>query len=170
MTKVMRSLLVVGLVGIGLGAALLLAGCDEEAAADAAAAKGIGTVSEPATVATVPEPVSEPDEAAPGVTGVASGEVSILALSVDELIRNTAAYTGQQVVVRGTILTQCIRGCKFSLDDGTGVVNIELVGEAEANLLMHGSVGRIVEVRGVVEGMSRPLILVEDRDGWSYVD
>ena len=74
------------------------------------------------------------------------------------------------MAVRGTILTQCIRGCRFSLDDGTGVVNIELVGEAEANLLMQGSVGRIVEVRGVVEGSSRPMILVEDRDGWSYVD
>ena len=163
MTKAVRILMAVVLVGVGLGSVLLLAGCDDEAAAEATSTRGTGSLPEATPVA------AESPEVA-GQDGEAGGELSILALSVDELIQQTDAYIGQEVVVRGTILTQCIRGCTFSLDDGTGVVSVELAEEGLENLLMTGSVGRIVEVRGIVEGPSRPLILVEDRDGWRYVD
>ncbi len=171
MTNARRILLTAVLVGIGLGAALILTGCDDEAVADATAARGVGTAAATTPVAVeASQPQEAPQETPAPIAGSTGGELSILALSVDELIQNTSQYTGREVAVRGTILTQCIRGCQFSLDDGTGVVGIELVEEALENVLMTGSVGRIVEVRGVVEGSSRPLILVKDRDGWSYAD
>ena len=164
MTKTARILMAVILVGIGLGSVLMLVGCEGEA--EAGTARGAGNIPDAApAVAAAPE---EPTD--PPIVGTAEGELEILAMSVDELVQNTADYAGREVSVRGTILTQCIRGCKFSLDDGTGVIAIELVDEALENVLMRGSVGRIVEVRGVIEGTSRPLILVEDRDGWRYVD
>lgn len=165
MTKAARIMMTVILVGIGLGSALMLTGCDDEAVAEAGTARGTGSVAAAAPAVAQPEqPADQP------VESVAQGELSILAMSVDELIQNTEEYAGHEVVVRGTILTQCIRGCQFSLDDGTGVIGIELVEEALENVLMRGSVGRIVEVRGIIEDSSRPLILVKDRNGWRYVD
>ena len=165
MMKTARILIAVMLVGIGLGSVLMLAGCEDEAEAGTSAARGAGNVPNTAPAIATPEESTDPP-----IVGTAEGQLETLAMSVDELVQNTAEYTGREVVVRGTILTQCIRGCQFSLDDGTGVIGIELVEEALENVLMRGSVGRIVEVRGIIEGTSRPLILVKDREGWRYVD
>ena len=91
-------------------------------------------------------------------------------MNIDTLIENAVAYDGEEVLLQGKILTQCIRGCQFTLDDGTGTVGVELVDEALENVLMTGSVGRTVLVRGLVETSPRPLVVIESRDGWSYVD
>jgi len=163
-----RTLFWVGLAAIVLAMGLVLAGCDDEAVADAAT-RGPGTVDLAPTAsaepAASPEPVPAED-----ITGAAEGELTIVAMSIDRILEDYAHLTGREVTVEGIILTQCIRGCQFSLDDGTGVIGIELVDEALENVLMTGSVGRAVEVRGKLETGSRPLILVEDRDGWSYTD
>lgn len=181
MTKVVRILMALVLVGIGLGSVLFLAGCDDEAVAEATSTPAPTQTPTPTATATpttesLPKATpaaAEPPEA-PGqvaqASGEAEGEQTTLTLSIDELIQQADAYVGQEVVVRGTILTQCIRGCRFSLDDGTGVIGIELVEEALENVLITGSVGRIVEARGIVEGSARPRILVKDLNGWRYVD
>ena len=105
---------------------------------------------------------------APASASIGTAEQGILA--VRDLIENAADYEGMEVQLQGKILTQCIRGCQFTLDDGTGVVGVELVDDALENVLMRGSVGRTVLLRGVVEASPRPLVLVEDREGWGYVD
>ncbi|MFC2077340.1 hypothetical protein ACFLTM_00835 [Candidatus Bipolaricaulota bacterium] len=166
MTRAVRILMAVVLVATGLASALMLAGCDDEAVAEVASAQGVGSIAVAPPASVQPQ---EPAVQTP-IAAAGDGAAAALQLSVEELIMNTEAYVGQEVVVRGIILTQCIRGCQFSLDDDTGVIGIELVEEALENVLMTGSVGRTVEVRGIVEGGSRPLILVKDRDGWRYVD
>ncbi|MCK5827422.1 hypothetical protein KAH43_02770 [Candidatus Bipolaricaulota bacterium] len=54
-------------------------------------------------------------------------------------------------MVRGTIVTQCISGCTFSLEDGMAVIAVELIDDAVDNVLGGGSIGRSVEVRRTVE-------------------
>jgi len=168
MMRASRTLFWVGLAAIVLAMALVLAGCDDETVADAAA-RGAGTGDLAPTASAEPAASSEPVQAE-DITGAADGELTIVATSIDRILEEPEHLTGREVTVEGIILTQCIRGCQFSLDDGTGVIGIELVDEALENVLMTGSVGRTVEVRGKLETGSRPLILVEDRDGWSYTD
>jgi len=171
------------LVAAGLGAtAILLSGCDEDAAAGGS----------PTSVAAVqPRPETSADEstanqstgsleegaaeaAAASPVGEASGGTSIVqtaeAVLIEDIIASAGAYAGKTVTVRGVILTQCMRGCQFSIDDNTGVIGIELVDEALEELMAQGSVGRIVRATGVVEGSSRPTILVERADDWAFDD
>jgi len=173
MRKRTKELLLGLMIGLGLAAALLIAGCDVDDLAQSAGASGSGHATAAGDSGQTPDAstagsagvVDPSPDTADAITG-ASPSI----LSIETLIDNAAAYDGQEILLQGTILTQCIRGCQFSLDDGTGVVGVELVDEALENVLMHGSVGRTVLVRGVVGTSPRPLILVETRDGWSYVD
>lgn len=161
-----------------VGAIFFLSGCEDEATG--------GVVDQGVVAALASEAAARaPGETSPMMTGEAAGTAETSAagkaveddaaasppsvMPIENLVENAAAYVGKMVVVRGTILAQCIQGCRFTLDDGTGVVNIELVDEALENVLMQGSVGRIVEVRGIVDSASPPRVLVEDRDGWDYV-
>jgi len=164
------------------GAVLFLTGCEDEVAAGVLGGRDVATQEQDA-----PEAVeSTPDEMHASVSGEESGaftassaveeteqaEAQVVdgVMEIGVLVDDTASYLGKSVAVQGTILAQCIRGCRFSLDDGTGVVNIELVDEALEDVLMKGSVGRAVEVRGIVDSASPVRILVEDRGGWEYVD
>ena len=90
--------------------------------------------------------------------------------SLDELFANAAAYSNKAVVVRGTIVTQCISGCTFSLEDGTGVIGVELIDDALDHVLDGGSIGRLVEVRGTVEVSPHLAIVIEDPEDWNYLD
>jgi len=90
--------------------------------------------------------------------------------SLDELFANAATYSNKAVVVRGTIVTQCISGCTFSLEDGTGVIGVELIDDALDHVLDGGSIGRLVEVRGTVEVSPHLVIVIEDPEDWNYLD
>jgi len=161
------------------GAALFLTGCENEIAAEVLGGSQTAQAEEPVTETAIVEMPAEIAGVATGMAETDAGgkggppeEESIVpgVIEISNLGDNASAYVGMTVTVQGTILAQCIRGCRFSLHDGTGVVNIELVDEALENVLMKGSVGRIVEVRGIVDSTSPTRILVEDRTGWSYVD
>lgn len=89
--------------------------------------------------------------------------------TIADLITGATSHEGTTVVLRGAILTQCVRGCEFALDDGTGTVSVQLEGRAESRLLPQGSVGRRVEIRGVFRMDPRPQIVVQDADGWTFV-
>ncbi len=89
--------------------------------------------------------------------------------TVDELIQNAAAYEGQPVVLRGTILTQCTAGCEFALDDGTGVLSVQLEGKGKDRLIPLGKIGKKIEVHGVFRAAPRPQIVIEDPNGWQFV-
>ncbi len=179
-------------VGIGVAAGLIFAGGGGDSASSNAPAKGSGVES----VATAPavetpqmaqdvEPVAEQDVEPVAVTEpvdvpeqpvgeamneVMDGEQFYTVANIDTLMANASMYANQEVVVTGTIVTQCIRGCQFSLEDGTGVVAVELVDEALEKILERGSVGKKVEVRGILERSPRLLIVVEEPENWRYLD
>ena len=88
-------------------------------------------------------------------------------VTVEELIKNGKQYEGSWVLVKGTIITQCMRGCEFALDDGTGVISVQLVGKALDRLIPKGSVGKSAEVTGVFHQAPRPQVAVERINDWS---
>lgn len=90
-------------------------------------------------------------------------------VAVEELIENGDTYEGREILVKGTIITQCMRGCRFAIDDGTGVVNVELVEEALDRLISQGSVGKQAEARGVFHQDPRPLVAVEKPENWDFL-
>jgi|GEM_PF-5625016 len=105
-------------------------------------------------------------ETAPGQQAV-TGMVAEVA--IEELIENGDTYEGREVLVKGTIITQCMRGCKFAIDDGTGVINVELVGKALDRLISQGSVGKQARARGVFHQAPRPLVAVEKPENWDFL-
>jgi len=157
--------------------AFFLVGCEDEVASGALG--GIPVMAQNTEMGTV-DTASDTQESTPAApegqeeeesTDPATSEpVSLGLVNVDALIAKPDSYLGKVVTVKGTILSQCIRGCRFSLDDGTGVVNIELLDEALEEVLMKGSVGRVVQVTGLVDHTAPPRIIVEDRGQWSYVE
>ncbi|UCF10214.1 MAG: hypothetical protein JSW65_00575, partial [Candidatus Bipolaricaulota bacterium] len=91
-------------------------------------------------------------------------------LPIDHVIEHAEHLAGEQDIVRGVILTQCIVGCRFSITDDTGVLNVELEDDALDNTLAQGSVGKIVEVRGVLSESAPPILIVRDPTAWEYAD
>ncbi|MFC2079169.1 hypothetical protein ACFLSZ_04235 [Candidatus Bipolaricaulota bacterium] len=172
------------IVGIGIAAGLLFTGGTEAQVIVAESSKGTGIVYE--TRATTiparltPEPVQEdaptgnelmsvPEVANP-IAGSDDTGSAVTVSSIDELIAGARAYANKEVIVRGSIVTQCIRGCQFSLEDGTGIVGVELIDDALDNVLTVGNVGRQIEVRGTIESSPSVVIVVEDPDNWRYLD
>lgn len=91
-------------------------------------------------------------------------------LPIEVVIDHAEHLVGVEIIVRGTILTQCIVGCRFAISDDTGVINVELEDDALENTLVQGSVGRIVEVRGVILESSPAKLIVRDPTAWEYAD
>ncbi|QAA76560.1 MAG: hypothetical protein BIP78_0794 [Candidatus Bipolaricaulis sibiricus] len=91
-----------------------------------------------------------------------------VALRVAELIAAAAQHAGQEVILTGRILTLCVRGCQLSLDDGTGVIPVELVDDALTNTVPLRSIGRQIEVIGVFRLTPRPHVAVERPEGWRF--
>jgi hypothetical protein len=86
-------------------------------------------------------------------------------VAIRDLFNDRSRYDGTSVIVRGRITTQCVRGCQFNVDDGTGVLFVELVDEALERVLPRGSIGRRIEVRGIFRAAPRPSLVVDDPDG-----
>jgi hypothetical protein len=89
-------------------------------------------------------------------------------LPIETVIDHAEHLVGKEVIVSGTILTQCIVGCRFAISDDTGVINVELEDEALENTLAQGSVGKTVEVRGVITESMPPKLIVRDPTAWEY--
>ena len=156
-TRISSGLLAIALI---IGAIGVLSGCDDDATAEVV---GNGAAAELGAAF---------GESQLQMSGMAEEKSTAVedAIAIETLIENPGGYEGREVLVRGVILTQCIRGCQFTLDDDTGVIGIELVDEALENVLTSGSVGRTVMLRGTLDEGSRPVILVSTPDGWWYVD
>jgi len=111
--------------------------------------------------------------AASSDTGVAAAQPSTAVPSatptIDELIQNQALYEGRPIALRGTVLTQCTAGCEFALDDGTGVLSVQLEGKGKDRLIPLGKVGKKIEVHGVFRAAPRPQVVIEDPNGWQFV-
>jgi hypothetical protein len=128
----------------------------------------------PSAVPVIPAPVAASiSPAASSDTGVAAAQppaaVPSATPTIDELIQNQAAYEGRPIALRGTVLTQCTAGCEFALDDGTGVLSVQLEGKGKDRLIPLGKVGKKIEVHGVFRAAPRPQVVIEDPNGWQFV-
>jgi uncharacterized protein YdeI (BOF family) len=63
------------------------------------------------------------------------------------IIKDSAAYQGRDLVLKGKIATECGSGCWFLLDDGTGQLYVDL---AKNNFAIPQLQGTTVVVKGVV--------------------
>lgn len=131
----------------------------------AASADSKGSAPAPAVVASVPATSSD----AGVVAAQPSAAVPSATPTIDELIQNQALYEGSPIALRGAILTQCTAGCEFALDDGTGVLSVQLEGKGKDRLIPLGKVGKKIEIHGVFRAAPRPQVVIEDPDGWQFV-
>ncbi len=157
------------LVGLVAAAGLAVVGFMEFGArpalavVDSANAKGSVVDVAPAPSAV---PASGSDSSAAAPTFAVSPSV---APTIDQLIQNAATYEGAPVSLSGTILTQCTAGCEFALDDGTGVLSVQLEGKGKDRLIPVGKVGKKIAVEGVFRASPRPQIVIDDPNGWQFV-
>ena len=176
MTKTTWIIGAVVVVAIGIAAGVIFTGKNDPQAIAATSTKGTGidaieTTAAVAQQASTPEPVQAVvQETVQVESDSASDAGAIVIETLDELFANASAYSNKEVVVRGTIVTQCISGCTFSLEDGTAVIAVELIDDALDNVLDRGSIGRSVEVRGTVETSPQLAIVIENPDDWNYLD
>lgn len=174
MTKAIWIIGAVIVVGVGIAAGIIFAGGDEPQAlaptASSATSAGVAA-NTPTGIAAQPVSAPVPVQAVAQVESNVAADVGPIVIeTLDELFANAASYTNKDVVVRGTIVTQCISGCTFSLEDGTAVIAVELIDDALDNVLGRGSVGRSVEVRGIVETSPQLVIVIEEPEDWNYID
>jgi hypothetical protein len=173
---------VVGILAVaGLTAvAFMQFGPRVEPAASAVPAPAVPAPAVPASAVPVapapatPVPVTAAPAAAsisPSTTAVAqpAAHVPNATPTIDELIQNQALYEGRSIALTGTILTQCTAGCEFALDDGTGVLSVQLEGKGKDRLIPLGKVGKRIEIRGTFRAAPRPQVVVEDPNGWQFV-
>jgi hypothetical protein len=179
MTKTTWIIGAVIVVAIGVAAGVIFAGGNDPQVATTAPSNSEATAVASVTTSTVALDVSapEPVQATESVDVVVLEESDISAQdgpividTLDELFANAASYSNKDVVVRGTIVTQCISGCTFSLEDGTAVIAVELIDDALDHVLDGGSIGRSVEVRGTVETSPQLAIVIEEPEDWNYLD
>jgi hypothetical protein len=171
-------------VAIGVAAGVIFAGGNDPQVAttapipastniEATAVVAPATTSPVALDVSTPEPVqvTEPvDAVVDEESDIPAQDGPIVIDTLDELFANAASYSNKNVVVRGTIVTQCISGCTFSLEDGTAVIAVELIDDALDHVLDGGSIGRSVEVRGTVETSPQLAIVIEEPEDWNYLD
>jgi hypothetical protein len=179
MTKTTWIIGAVIVVAIGIAAGVIFAGGNDPEAivATSPSTKGTGSIASTTTpvvaqVATA-EPVQEIEPVQTTVQVDSDSAVNagpIVIDTLDELFVNAASYSDKEVIVRGTIVTQCISGCTFSLEDGTAVIAVELIDDALDHVLDGGSIGRSVEVRGTVETSPQLAIVIEEPEDWNYLD
>jgi cytoskeletal protein RodZ len=123
-----------------------------------------------AAVAVEPAASEGTSAASPATTSTAGVATAQSApATIDELIQNAAAYEGLPVSLSGAIVTQCVAGCEFALDDGTGVLSVQLEGKAKDRLIPLGKVGKKIAIQGVFHAKPRPQIVIEDPNGWQFV-
>ena len=123
-----------------------------------------------AAVAVAPTTNGGPSAGSPVTTpAVGTTKAQSAPATIDELIQNAAAYEALPVSLSGAIVTQCVAGCEFALDDGTGVLSVQLEGKAKDRLIPLGKVGKKIAIQGVFHAEPRAQIVIEDPNGWQFV-
>ena len=67
--------------------------------------------------------------------------------SIKDIIKNTPAYNGKDVVIQGKIQTECPAGCWFIVDDGVASIYIDIL---PSNFVIPQEAGSDVKVFGTV--------------------
>lgn len=85
---------------------------------------------------------------APGPIGQAPPGDAV-PLTVRQLIDHSAEYAGHSVSLTGKIVVECTQGCWFFLNDGTGLIYVDL---KPAGLTIPQRIGARVTIRGQIQG------------------
>lgn len=85
---------------------------------------------------------------APTPTGQATSGDAV-PVTVRQLIDHSEEYAGRPVSLTGKIVVECSQGCWFFLDDGTGMIYVDL---KPAGLTIPQKVGARVTIRGKIQG------------------
>lgn len=67
--------------------------------------------------------------------------------SIGDIVKDPATYEGKEIVVQGKIANECGSGCWFMLDDGTGLLYVDL---APNNFAIPQLQGSTVIVKGII--------------------
>jgi uncharacterized protein YdeI (BOF family) len=70
-------------------------------------------------------------------------------VTVKQLMERSEEYAGHSVILTGKIVVECSQGCWFLLNDGTGLIYVDL---QPAGLTIPQKVGVRVTVRGKIKG------------------
>jgi hypothetical protein len=170
--------LAVAVIGVAVAGGLLLSRGGGSAAASSTplsaatstpAERTLPVASTPVAVVG-PTPLAAETSTAPTVSTGESLVVSAapVEVAIIDLIKKQDQFTGKVVTVKGQVLTQCMAGCEFNVDDGTGTLNVKLEGDALDQLIAKGSVGKKVVVTGVFVRDPRPQIILEKTGGWRF--
>jgi len=173
--------LAVAVIGVAVAGGLLLSRGGGSAAASSTslseatstpAARTLPVASTPVAVVGPTPPAAETSTAPTVSTGesplVSAVTAATVEVSIIDLIKRQDQFTGKVVTVKGQVLTQCMAGCEFNVDDGTGTLNVKLEGDALDQLIAKGSVGKKVVVTGVFVRDPRPQIILEKTGGWRF--
>jgi hypothetical protein len=68
-------------------------------------------------------------------------------LKIGDILGSPEGYWGQSVMVAGKIVSECGSGCWFTLNDGTGIIYVDL---APSNLVIPQKRGAFATVNGKV--------------------
>lgn len=102
---------------------VILEACTQATATSGTAPSGnSGTTNAPYTVQAPPPAIPQPPNTA-----------SPKLVKISDILSKPDAYKGQKVVVEGKIMSECIAGCWFTLNDGSGTIYIDL---APSNLVI----------------------------------
>jgi len=72
-----------------------------------------------------------------------------LQVTVRQLVDHTEDYVDRTVIITGEIVVECSQGCWFFLDDGTGMIYVDL---KPAGLSIAQMIGEQATVRGKIKG------------------
>jgi len=76
-----------------------------------------------------------------------SGVSDAKPIEVSEILGNPSSHNGDNVRISGRISEECPSGCWFKVEDGSGVIHVDIAPEG---LAIPPRIGRDVEVEGSV--------------------
>jgi hypothetical protein len=96
---------------------------------------------------------------APAATPTSNTQVAV-PVTVRQLIDGSERFSAQRVSLTGQIKVECPEGCWFFLDDGTGMIYIDL---KPAELTIPQKIGSRVTLTGKIKGSGGNLQILGDQ-------
>lgn len=122
-----------------------IAGCAQSATPDNVESSGNNT-SVPANTATGGQLAAD-NETPPPATYQPVEQQPPAPVKISDVIGKAEDYLGKDIIIEGKIVNECSAGCWFNLQDGTGVIYVDL---APNNMVIPQKVGSRAKVHGVV--------------------
>jgi len=62
----------------------------------------------------------------PNVGSAPAATTPVGSSRISDIVKDPGAYDGKDLVIKGKIANECVSGCWFMLDDGTGLIYVDL--------------------------------------------